>query len=124
MRAFRTAPWKTSLAGIVRSPSKRRPRLILRLDLVLVPGGVGVLLAEPVVALLLEAIDQFGAAALDDPAAEEEVDELGLDVVEDALVVGDDQDAGPLRLGDPVDPLADDPHGIDVQAAVGLVEDG
>src|SRR5688572_9622003 len=63
-------------------------------QLVLVPGRVGILLADPVVALALELLDQFAPAALDDPAAEEDVDELGLDVVQDALIVGDDEDPG------------------------------
>ena len=50
--------------------------------------------------------------------------ELGLDVGQDPLVVGDDEDAGGVLGGDAVDPLGDDPDGIDVQSAVGLVEDG
>src|SRR3954447_11387239 len=40
------------------------------LHLVLVPGRLGVLGADPVVPLALEELDELGAAALDDPAAE------------------------------------------------------
>ena len=68
--------------------------LLRRFQLFLVLGGLGVFLADPVVALALEQLDQLGAAVLDDPAAEEDVDELGLDVGQDPLVVGDDQHAG------------------------------
>ena len=93
-------------------------------QLLLVLGGFGVFLADPVVALALEQLDQFGAAVLDDPAAEEDVDELGLDVGEDPLVVGDDQDAGAVPRRDAIDPLGDDAHGVDIEAAIGLVEDG
>ena len=39
------------------------------------------------------AAGQLGAALLDDPAVQHDVDEVGLDVAEDALVVGDDQHA-------------------------------
>ena len=50
------------------------------------------------------------------------MDEVGLDHVQDALVVGDDQDAhvGPGEL---VDALGDGAQGVDVEARVGLVED-
>src|SRR3954447_5102714 len=92
--------------------------------LVFVPGRLGVLGADPVVPLAFEDIDELGTTALDDPASEEDVDETRLDVVQNALVVGDDQDAGRVLGGHPVDPLGDDPDGIDVEAAVGLVEDG
>ena len=80
------------------------------------------LLADPAVALLLEHADQLRAAFLDDPALEHDVDEVGLDHVQDALVVGDDQDAhvGPGEL---VDALGDGAQRVDVEARVGLVED-
>ena len=50
------------------------------------------------------------------------VDDVGLDVVEQALVVGDQQDAQVgVELG--VDALGDDAQRVDVEAGVGLVED-
>src|SRR5262249_59103162 len=85
---------------------------------------LGWLLPTAVIPLTLALLDQLGPAVLHDPAAEEDVDELRLDVVEDPLVVGDHQDAGAMPRRDPVDALGDDPHRVDVQAAVGLVEDG
>ena len=44
------------------------------------------------------------------------------DVVEQALIVGDD-DRGALRRAQPVDAVGDDLQGVDVEAGVGLVED-
>src|SRR5215831_7073955 len=88
--------WRLSGGAVAASAGglERRALTLLRgLHLVLVAGGVGVLPADPVVALALELLDQLGPAVLDDAAAEEDVDELGLDVGEDPLVVGDDQDA-------------------------------
>src|SRR4051794_6105474 len=61
------------------------------------------LLADALVALTLEALDELLAALHDDAPVQHHVDELGLDVVEDALVVGDDQRAHALlgvELGD------------------------
>src|SRR6187551_3318250 len=80
----------------------------------------GYLLANPAIALLLELGDQLGPALLDDPALEHDVDRVGLDHVQDALVVGDDQDAhvGP---GEGVDPVGDGAQSVDVEARVGLV---
>ena len=48
----------------------------------------------------------------------------GVEVVEQALVVGDEQDAelGPV-VADLADALGDDPQRVDVEAGVGLVED-
>ena len=50
------------------------------------------------------------------------MDGVGLDQVQDALVVGDDQHAH-LGAGEVVDALGDDAQGVDVEAGVGLVED-
>jgi hypothetical protein len=47
---------------------------------------------------------------------------VGLDVVEQALVVGDD-DHRALRAAQRVDAVGDDAQGVDVEARVGLVED-
>ena len=80
-------------------------------------------LRVPLVALVLQLVGQLGAARLDDPAAGEDVHEVGLDVAQDARVVGDQQDAGVAGLAEPVDALGDDAQRVDVQAGVGLVED-
>jgi hypothetical protein len=50
------------------------------------------------------------------------VDDVGLDVVEQTLVVGDQQDAE-VRVQHRIDALGDDPQGIDVEPRIGLVED-
>src|ERR1700722_14032791 len=86
--------WQWGWAGAASAGGLEGRALGRGLHLFLVAGGLGVFLADPVVALALEQLDQLGAAILDDPAAEEDVDELGLDVGEDPLVVGDDQNAG------------------------------
>ncbi len=97
--------------------------LLRRFHLGFVLGGVGIFLADPVIALFFEQLDQFRAAVFDDPAAEEDVHELRLDVSQDPLVVRDDQDAGLVASRDAVDAFRDDPDGIDIEAAVGLIED-
>ena len=81
------------------------------------------LLADLVVALALEALDELDAALEHDPPVHQDVDELRLDVVQDALVVGDDQGAEALLVVQPLDALGDRPQGVDVEARVGLVED-
>ena len=48
---------------------------------------------EGVVALRLELVGELRTAALDDSAVDDDVDEVGLDVVEDALVVRDHEHA-------------------------------
>ena len=63
--------------------------------------------ADPVVPLVLELLGELRAAALDDFPVEHDVDVVGLDVVEDALVVGDLEDAGALLVAEGVDPLRD-----------------
>ena len=74
------------------------------------------------VALVLEPEGQVLAAALDDPALGEDVDEVRGDVVQQPLVVGDQEDAE-LRVEHRVDALGDDPQRVDVEARVRLVED-
>ena len=74
------------------------------------------------VALLLEPQRELLAARLDDAALGQHVDDVGLDVVEQALVVGDEQHAQ-VRAELRVDALGDDAQGVDVEARVGLVED-
>src|SRR6476661_9797568 len=81
-------------------------------------GGVEVL----VVALGLESVGELLAAGLGDLAVDEDVDEVGLDVAQDAGVVGDQQDTLALALAEAVDALGDDLQRVDVEAGVGLVE--
>ena len=86
-------------------------------------SGLDGLGEEAVVALGLEAVGELGAALLGDPAVDEDVHEVGLDVAQDARVVRDEQDAGAGALLGAVDALGDDPQRVDVEAGVGLVED-
>src|SRR3546814_6472317 len=72
----------------------------------------------------LEALGQLHAAGGDDGAIDQDVHEVGLEVLEEALVVrdGDDAEVGPvaahlLHAG------RHDLQGVDVEAGVGLVED-
>src|SRR5215207_9755658 len=83
-------------------------------------GGVA---TPALVPLGLQPVGQLGAAGLDDPPVDHHVDHVGGDVAQDAGVVGDQQDAE-LGAAEPVDALGHDPEGVDVQAGVGLVEDG
>src|SRR3954471_14666263 len=103
----------TSNVGTVVAMRERLGRRCRGLDL----------LADPAVALLLERGDELRAALLHDPSLVEDVEEVGLDQMQDALVVGDDEDAhvGPLQR---VHAVCDDPQGIDVEPRVGLVEHG
>ena len=74
--------------------------------------------------MLLELVGQLAPAGLDDPAAGEDVHVVGLDVLQDPRVVRDEQDAGLAALADPVDALGHHAQRVDVEAGVGLVEDG
>ena len=76
-----------------------------------------------VVAVGLELVRELGAALGDDAAVDEHVDEVGLDVAQDARVVRDEQDAHVAAARDAVDALGDDLERVDVEAGVGLVED-
>ena len=55
-------------------------------------------------------------------AVHEDVDDVGLDVVEEALVVGDEEEATGLAAHG-IDAAGDDFEGVDVEAGVGFVED-
>ncbi len=66
---------------------------------------------------------QFGAAGENYAAVEEHVDVVGFDVVENALVVGDDEHAQ-VGADKAVDTLGHGAHRVDVQARVGFVENG
>jgi len=80
--------------------------------------------ADGTVALALEALHELGAALLDDPAVEHDRHAVGSHEVQDPLVVGDDQGAHLGALGDGVDAVRDDVERVDVEAGVGLVQDG
>src|SRR5919109_1723257 len=91
-------------------------------------GLVGVRLdpelgAQPFVALGLELASLVRAAAADDPAAHQHVDVVGGYVVEDALVVGDQQQPQ-VWTGQLIDPRGHGLQRVDVEPRVGLVEDG
>src|SRR5918999_862231 len=75
------------------------------------------------VPLRLELPGQLRTAGANDPAAHQHVDPIRSDVVQDPLVVGDQQKS---ETGSPelVDPRGHGPESIDIQAGIGLVEDG
>src|ERR671918_430694 len=77
--------------------------------------------AEALVALGLELVGQLRAALLHDTPIDEDVHEIGLDVVEDPLVMRDHERAG-LLADELADALGDRLQRIDVEAGVGLVE--
>ena len=60
-------------------------------------------------------------AFLNDTPVDEDVHEIGLDVVQDPLVVRDDEGTG-FRADELLDAGRDDLEGVDVEAGVGLVE--
>ena len=93
-----------------------------KFEIILGLCGLGVPFSHPVIALFLELLDQLRTAVFNDLAAEENVHELGLDISQNPLVVRDHQYAGGMLGRNPVDPFRDDPHGVDVQTAIGLVE--
>src|SRR3712207_8095566 len=78
---------------------------------------------NPVIALLFKLERQLLAARAHDAATVEDVDEVGDDVVEQALVVRDEDD-GVLGRAQAVDAVGDDAQGVDVEPRAGLVEDG
>src|SRR5690606_32575903 len=89
-----------------------------------ISGSSGRGLSEAVVAVVVEFLGEFRAALGDDAAADEHVHELRLDVAQDAGVVGDQQHAAVLPLPVAVHALGHDAQRVDVQAGVGLVQDG
>src|SRR3954471_1740533 len=71
---------------------------------------------DRIVALGLELVDQLGAARLDDAAIRHNVNGVRSYVVQDALVMGDEQDAhAGLLLVHRVDAVTDDSNSVDVQ---------
>ena len=77
---------------------------------------------DPVVAAFFEFEGELFAAGFDDAAVFEDVDDVGLDVVQQALVVGDDEEAAVLAAHG-VHAAGDDFEGVDVETRVGFVED-
>src|SRR5919201_1455884 len=77
------------------------------------------------VAFGLELAHQLRAAGFDDAPPHQDVHPVGLDVLEDPLIVGDEQDRRvrlvPVHL---VHAFAHDPERVDVQAGIRLVQDG
>ncbi len=72
----------------------------------------------------LELVGELLTTGLGDAAPDEHVHVVGLDVLQDARVVRDEQDAGLAGGADPVDALGHHPQRVDVEAGVGLVQDG
>src|SRR3712207_7288526 len=75
-------------------------------------GRRGGSLDVTVVALGLEPLGELLAALLGDPARDEDVHEVGLDVAQDARVVRDQQHAAVTLGREAVDALGDDPQQI------------
>jgi len=71
----------------------------------------------------LELGGEVGAAGPDDPPVGEDVHPLGDEVVEEALVVGDDQ-RGAVRAPQRGDAGGHDSQRVDVEARVGLIQHG
>src|SRR5919204_6580391 len=84
-----------------------------------ISGGLPVFL----VSMLLELVGELGSTTLHDTPIDEDVDVVRLDVVQDPLVVRDHEGAH-LRAHELTYSGGDDPQGVDVEAGVGLVEDG
>src|SRR5258705_2963899 len=73
------------------------------------------------VALGLELERQLLAAGAHDPPAREHVHDIRHDVIEQALIVRDDDEAA-LRRPQPIDALGHDLQRVDVEPGIGLVE--
>src|ERR1700722_1306630 len=86
------------------------------------PRG-GRLGAKALVAVFFELVGQLRATRFDDPASDEYVHELRMDIPQNPGVVRDQQNAAVLGFGVTVHALADHPQGVDIQPGVGLVED-
>src|SRR5665647_2318437 len=85
---------------------------------------LGLDLDEPVVTLVLQAVRELRPAFFDDPAVDEHMDEVRLDVAQDPRVLGNQQNADVAARCNPVDALGDNLERIYVEPGVGLVEDG
>ena len=79
-----------------------------------------IFLANPIVAVFFEVERKVGSARFDDPPIEHDVDEVRFDVIQQALVMGDDKHAK-VRTGEGVDPLRNNPQRVDVETRISLV---
>ena len=93
---------KTSVSSLLRHRSRRRLRASRT--------------------LFLELERQLLAAGPDDAAVRQHVDDIGHDVVQQALVVRDDENRA-IRAAHRVHAVRDDLQRVDVEPGVGLVED-
>src|SRR5690606_3539830 len=73
------------------------------------------------VTILFQFKRQFLAARLHDAALRQNVNRIGYDVVEQALVVGDHDDRA-IRRTQSIHTFSNDPQGVDVEAGVRLVQ--
>src|SRR5215218_4502909 len=114
MRATSSAPSARSfVTDIAPSPPLRFLFAVLLLD----PE----LLADALVALLLELLGQLLPARLHDTPADHDVDEVRRDVVQDPLVMGDEEHAE-VRPDQLFDPCGHGLQRVDIQARVRLVQ--
>src|SRR5690606_25982297 len=117
--SLRTSPRSVMLSSFA-ARAQRAARLALPRCLRSSSGSDG--LPDPLVALLVELHRELLGTGRDDAAALHDVHLVGHDVVEQALVVGDDEGTEVGAAGG-VDALRDDLQRVDVEAGVGLVED-
>src|SRR5579863_10000269 len=75
-----------------------------------------------VITVALQLVGELGAARGGDAPGGQYMHAVGADIVEQALVVGDDQHAAFWRTH-AVHALGDHLEGVDVEAGVGLIED-
>ena len=85
--------------------------------------GLFVLLAHPVIALLFEMQGQVGTARFDDASVQHNVNIVGFDVVQQALIMGDDQHAE-FGSAQGVDAFGNDAQRVDVETRIGLIQNG
>src|ERR1700733_7034170 len=78
-------------------------------------GPRGGRLGKALVAVFFELVGQLRATRFDDPASDEYVHELRMDVPQNPGVVRDQQHAAVLGFGVTVHALADHPQGVDIQ---------
>src|SRR5688572_30600378 len=76
---------------------------------------------QPVVTLFLQFESEVDIAGLDEAAVGEDVNDVGLDVIGEALVVGDEKNAA-VRAAHEVHTFRDDLQGVDVEAGIGFIE--
>src|SRR2546422_11743075 len=85
-------------------------------------GGGRRLWLEPAVSFVFELERERPVARLYDPPARQHVNDIGDDVIEQPLIVGDDDD-GALRAPHRIDAVRDELECVDVEARIGFVED-